>query len=49
MKIIGSLVSRVAVTKNPETFDIFEIGFFGRPQRTQSDTEGTKDENNNSL
>ncbi len=27
-------------------FDFFEIGFFGKPQ---SDTEGAKDENNNSL
>ena len=45
----GSLVSRVAVTKPPETFDIFEIGFFGKPQRAQSDTEVAKDENNNSL
>ena len=31
----GSLVSRVAVTKTPETFDIFEIKF----RKTTEDTE----------
>ena len=33
---------RVAVTKTPEAFDIFEIKF-------RKTTEGMKDENNNSL
>ena len=45
---IMGLWYRVAVTKTPEIFDISKIDF-EKPQRPQSDTEGTKDENNNSL
>ena len=40
-----SVVSRVAVTKTPETFDIFETTF----RKITGGTKGMKDENNNSL